>query len=80
MLLHGAHKYASAYYARATGDPLQPRALMAKLGTVFILTLCYGQRGNAADKQSPKLNIGLIKVLAVWLKYHREVLVLGQWY
>lgn len=57
---HGAH----SYIAKTTGDPLHPRALMANLDTVFSLTLCYGQKKNIADKQGPKLSIGLTKVLA----------------
>lgn len=50
---------------RATGHLLHPRTLMTKLDTVFSLTLFYGQRKNISDKQSPELNINLIKVLAV---------------
>lgn len=61
MHLHGAHRY----IARATGDPLHSRARMAKLDTVFSLALCYRQKGNTADKQSPRLNIDLTKVLTV---------------
>lgn len=60
MHLHGVHRY----IARATVNLLHSRTLMAKLDTAFSLTLFYGQRGNIADKQSPKLNIGLTKVLA----------------